>query len=721
MKKLFLLLVIVLFANSSYSQTIHHNLKVDVNIQSNTIDVIDSLKLPVDLLKNSNEVIFYLNNKLKLKSLNKHFKIVKSDTEDVDSNRAVTLTKYSIKFPDTDDKFLLIPIQYEGIIKHEIVEGAAEYARGFSETSGIVFEKGVYLAGSTYWVPNFEVSEMSTFELTATIDKDWNVVSQGERVENELSGDKMTIKYVSPHPMDEIYFIAAKWTEYSQQHGNVLVQAFLRTPDKELADRYLNVTADYIRLYQDLIGEYPYTKFALVENFWETGYGMPSFTLLGETVIRFPWILHSSYPHELLHNYWGNSVFVDYSTGNWCEGITVYMADHLIKEKQGSAGEYRRNTLQKYTDYVNEENDFPVSEFLSRHNSAEEAVGYGKSMMFNEMLRSKVGDDNFKKSYAKFYNDNKFRKASFSDIKNSFEEVSGEDLTAFFDQWISRTGAPTIELSDISVKEQRKKFSIKFKLSQTQDEDIFDLIIPVVYYLEGENNAIVENIIFNKRAELFTMTFDKKPLKIEIDPQFNVFRRLDRNETPTSLSQVMGSKNGIIILPKESKYLKEYEDLANMWNQTQQAQGKTLKLVYDSDIESLPTNKTAWILGFENKFAEAVQISKEYYEYFSEETATKITTAKESGSLIYTLSNPNNKDLTIGFIATNNPVALKSLSRKLLHYGKYGYLAFEGDDATNTLTGSFPVINSPLVYKFKYNGTTPKIDAKLEVRKALVY
>ena len=298
MKNLLLLLVLVLLANSSYSQIIHHNLTVDVNIQSNTIDVIDSLKLPVDLFENSGEAAFYLNNNLKLNSIDKRFKIVKSDTEDVDSNRAVTLTKYSIKFPETDDKFLLIPIQYEGIIKHEIVEGAAEYARGFSETSGIVFEKGVYLAGSTYWVPNFEVSEMSTFELTATIDKDWNVVSQGERVENELSGDKMTIKYVSPHPMDEIYFIAAKWTEYSQQHGNVLVQAFLRTPDKELADRYLNVTADYIRLYQDLIGEYPYTKFALVENFWETGYGMPSFTLLGETVIRFPWILHSSYPKQ---------------------------------------------------------------------------------------------------------------------------------------------------------------------------------------------------------------------------------------------------------------------------------------------------------------------------------------------------------------------------------------------------------------------------------------
>lgn len=721
MKNLLLLLGVVLITNFSFSQTIHHNMTVDVDVQSNTIDVVDTMKLLIDKLSNSEKIIFYLNNNLKLKSLDEKIKIIEFETEDIDSSRAVTLKKYSIQFPKTDDKFILIPIRYTGIIKHEIIEGTAEYARGFSETSGIVFDKGVYLAGSTYWVPNFENFEMSTFELNVKIDKDWNVVSQGTRVINELVDDKMTIKYVSQHPMDEIYLIAAKWIEYSLQHENVLVQAFLRTPNEALAQRYLKVTSDYIKLYQDLIGDYPYTKFSLVENFWETGYGMPSFTLLGEKVIRFPWILHSSYPHELLHNYWGNSVFVDYKTGNWCEGITVYMADHLIKEKQGLAGDYRRNSLQKYTDYVNEENDFPVSKFLSRNNSAEEAVGYGKSMMFNEMLRHRVGDDNFKKSYTKFYDDYKFKKASFNDIRTSFEKITGQDLKSFFEQWINRKGAPTIVLSDVSVKEENGKFIRKFKLSQTQKENIFDLLIPIASYFEGDTDVVIENINFNTREKNFTMTFDKRPLKIEIDPQFNVFRRLDRKEVPTSISQVMGSRNGIIILPKESDKLKDYEDLANMWSQIQQSQGKVLKLVYDNDIESLPSDKTAWVLGFENKFAETVQIPNEYEDYFTDEISSKISTAKETGSLIYTLSNPNNPTLTIGFLATNSSAAIKSLSRKLLHYGKYGYLAFEGEQATNTLKGVFPIIDSPLNHRFKYDGKLPKIEAKLKARKALAY
>ena len=95
MKKLFMLFAVVLYANFSYAQTIHHNLTVDVNIKANTIDVVDTMNLPLILFKNSEVVIFYLNNNLEIKSLNKQFEIVKLDAEDIENSRAVTLTKYA--------------------------------------------------------------------------------------------------------------------------------------------------------------------------------------------------------------------------------------------------------------------------------------------------------------------------------------------------------------------------------------------------------------------------------------------------------------------------------------------------------------------------------------------------------------------------------------------------------------------------------------------------
>ncbi len=138
-------------------------------------------------------------------------------------------------------------------------------------------------------------------------------------------------------PTEEIYVIAAAFTEYEFDAGAVKAMAFLREKDDALANRYLETTAQYLEMYRKLIGPYPYGKFALVENFWETGYGMPSFTLLGSQIIRFPFILHSSYPHELLHNWWGNGVFVDFESGNWCEGLTAYMADHWSPNSEARA------------------------------------------------------------------------------------------------------------------------------------------------------------------------------------------------------------------------------------------------------------------------------------------------------------------------------------------------------------------------------------------------
>ena len=67
--------------------------------------------------------------------------------------------------------------------------------------------------------------------------------------------------------MEEIYLIAAEFTEYSVQADDVEVLAYLRTPDSNLATKYMDATERYLNLYEPLIGTYPFSKFALVENF----------------------------------------------------------------------------------------------------------------------------------------------------------------------------------------------------------------------------------------------------------------------------------------------------------------------------------------------------------------------------------------------------------------------------------------------------------------------
>ncbi|MFT7486374.1 MAG: aminopeptidase N, partial [Candidatus Paceibacteria bacterium] len=383
-----------------------------------------------------------------------------------------------------------VQLTYSGAFDYGLSDQKEEYTRGFRETVGILGDEGVYLSGASAWTPSFS-DDLITFDLDIESVPGWHVISQG----NGQSGDgDGKAHWSSGGELEQVYLVGGKLNRWSQGAGSIEALVYLHADEEPLATKYLETTARYIEMYRSLIGPYPYEKFALVENFWETGYGMPSFTLLGEQIVRFPFILHSSYPHEILHNWWGNSVFVDYDSGNWCEGLTAYMADHLVQEQRGAGAIYRRGTLQKYRDYVKEGRDFPLEEFTSRHDGATEAVGYGKSLMGFHMLRRTLGDEFFRAGLADFYRSNRGRRASFDDIRLSMEgrmelerqEFFGEpSLTAFFAQWLKRSGAPKLELSSLDSFPVAGGFEIKLEISQVQKAPVFQLRLPIAIQTEA--------------------------------------------------------------------------------------------------------------------------------------------------------------------------------------------------------------------------------------------
>ncbi|MBK6347846.1 MAG: M20/M25/M40 family metallo-hydrolase [Bacteroidales bacterium] len=589
-----------------------------------------------------------------------------------------------------------------------------DYARGFSESPGIIDDSGIYLAGSTHWVPSFNETPI-TYKLTTVLPSGWRSVSQGERTTEKVSGEWHTDTWECKTPQEEIFLIGARFNEYSHKmNSGIDAMAFMRTPDETLAGKYLDVTEQYMDMYQKLLGPYPYTKFALVENFWETGYGMPSFTLLGEKVIRFPFILHSSYPHELLHNWWGNSVYVDFDKGNWCEGITAYGADHLISEQRGQGEDYRRSTLQKFTNVVDETNDFPVSKFSSRRDAATEAIGYGKSMMMWHMLRRQVGDENFKKGFALFYNNFKFKKASFDDIRTSFETVSGTTLQPFFNQWLSRTGAPEIAINEAKFNKVNDKFQVLISLQQKQKTAAFNVDIPVLVATEKRTEAFV--VKMTDKTQDFEFSLAGEPLKLAVDPQYDVFRILDPMEVPPTWSKILASKENLVILPSKADESKKllYKDFIDQWKAMD---NDHFEVIYDNELSTLPSDKTNWILGFENKFADRINtaIAGTHSSLQGDSVIFQNkATVKKNHSFVLTIYNDQNTEFNLAFIALDNRVAIEGLIRKLPHYGKYSYLGFEGDEPVNIAKGEWPVLNSPLIKIFNSSAQSLNLIQKRE-------
>ena len=593
-----------------------------------------------------------------------------------------------------------VVLRYRGVIRHELSTSGEEYQRSFSETPGSIGPDGVFLAGTSYWLPAFG-EQLVTFSLeVGGLTPPWDVVSQGRRTRHELAADgTRTTAWRLEQPTEEVYLVAGPWHEYAEQAGDVEVLAFLRQDDPALAGRYLQATRRYLKLYESMLPPYPYRSFALVENFWETGYGMPGFTLLGPRIIRFPWIITSSYPHELLHNWWGNSVFVDFDGGNWCEGLTAYLADHLFAEQRGEAATYRRATLKKYSDFVSSGNDFPLVEFRSRRSAASEAVGYGKSLMIYHMVRRAIGDEAFLEAMSRFFEDHLFQRASFDELAEAVETVTGGDWRPFFASWTGRAGAPRLEIKDVEVVPSgsaERPWTVRLALRQSQAEEPFTFTVPVAVTVEGRAEALWVEAGSCHRDCVLEIPCPARPLRLDVDPAFDVMRRLDPSEVPPALSTVFGAVNPFFVLPAAAPEAEQaaWRELAAAW-----AEPAEPRIVLDSELSEMP-EVAAWILGWSNRFS--AEVASRLGEQGVALDGDRLLLSGESfppgdRSVVLVARSAADPADAIGWVAAGPVAAVPGLARKLPHYTRYSYLAFTGDEPENVAKGMWQPLASPLV------------------------
>ncbi len=667
---LLLLLLTSLFpaAQAQQSHIIHHDLEVWLTPETGSIRVEDHITLPDALTS----VEFNLHANLNPAATTPGATL--SLTKKLES--ALPVERYQLQLSQPGRE---ITIQYAGRIHHPLTTLSQGYSGGRETSPGLISTQGVFLSIGSYWFPVIENSLLS-FTLKIHLPDGWSAISQGEPLADD-DGWQESI------PQDDIYLIAAPYHLYTQATPVAVALVYLRSDDPQLAETYLAATSRYLSLYQDLLGEYPYSKFALVENFWESGYGMPSFTLLGPRVMRLPFIIHSSYPHEILHNWWGNGVYVDYASGNWSEGLTTYLADHLLKEQQGKGASYRRNSLQSYADYVAKSDDFPLSGFRGHHGEISQAVGYAKSMMFFHMLRMQLGDRIFIQGLRHFYTNNRFRHAGFKELQQSFEAVSKQQLDGVFEQWIRRSGAPALKLNNANVSKTEAGYRLTAQLQQRQPEASYQLQVPIFIHIEGSEEPLQRTLVMDKRNLEIDLLLQQRPLRLSIDPRFDLFRRLDPGETPATLGQLFGAHKLTIVLPSNaSKPAKEsYRSLAESWSKGQSG----IEIRWDNQLEQLPDDRFIWVFGAENRFTPL-------FDSFVNRLPGNRNQKTEQNSIAVSRRHPRNPQISIALLIIQPLQAAPGIARKLPHYSRYSYVLFEGEEPSMQLKGQWQTSNSGL-------------------------
>ena len=414
-----------------------------------------------------------------------------------------------------------------------------------SETAGHIGMEGVYLSGESRWYPDVSGS-FGTYRVTAQVPLGWTVVASGRKEGETANSGKTSSIWIVQDQSEAFTLVANKFVTTSREWKSptgqrVELQTHFFPDNAGLADEYLDATARYLEAYVGILGSYPFDKFAVVENFFASGLGLPSFTLLGSGSIKRHYIQPYALGHEIVHSWIGNSVFNRDDHGNWVEGMTTYLANyywHEVTQDVPQAFEQRRMMLDGYNLYVRPETDYAVSQFLRKHDEKDNAIGYQKSAFVFHLLRQAIGDEPFWRGVKTFVSSYRNRPADWKSIEEVFARESGQDLRWFFEQWVEQPGAPRVSLRDAHarlMKGEGGEEAWRLTVQIEQAEKSFRMTIPLRIVMK-ESTDIKSITLSRSRTNVAELVLPSQPLRVELDPQLMTFRRLTRHQLPPMLN-----------------------------------------------------------------------------------------------------------------------------------------------------------------------------------------
>jgi len=595
--------------------------------------------------------------------------------------------------PPQQNAEIRVSILYAGIFDDPIPVRPVNTDNPGYGVTGTISAKGSFLLPGAGWYPEL-LGSRPTYRVTVSAPAGMIAVTAGRSLGHKTENGKTVSGWEVNYPVQGLALSAARYIVEEKSLGRVTAATYLLPQNEHLAASYLNATAGYIALYSDLFGPYPFEKFAVVENFFPTGFGFPSYTLMGGSVLRLPFIVRTSLGHEIAHCWWGNGVYVDYAAGNWSEGLTTYVADYLYQEMESAeaAREYRRQWLRNFSTLVRPEDDFALSRFQSRKDPVTKAIGYDKAAMVFHMIRRVIGEENFWGSLRDIYRDRLFQPTSWSDLQRAFEARGQRSLQTFFDQWVYRPGAPRFQLESVSAVNTGNEWKVRGRINQA--EPFFSF--PLTLELETDQKPVVREIPVSGAMTAFELTCDGSPLKLSADPADNTMRWLYPSEIPPAVNSLKSAESVLTILSRNldpalekaartlvlSLGLKHNQFIAEGELSRQLLAENDLLLIGYPDAKDLLSRIPPLVVVHQKSFA----LGGSLYD-------------RPADAFFGVFDHPYAKSRIAALYMPLSSEYADVVAAKITHYGKYGYLVFQ--NGTNSAKGSWPVDASPLVYKWQ--------------------
>jgi aminopeptidase N len=142
---------------------------------------------------------------------------------------------------------------------------------------------------------------------------------------------------------------------------------------------------------------------------------------------------------------------------------------------------------------------------------------YQKGAWVLHMLRLQIGDEFFRKGIRQYYKEFQQSNAVTADLQRIMEQVSGQDLSKFFKQWLYTPGHPVVKATwryDVKTK------TIDLSVDQIQKDGLFEF--PLEIGIQRGSETVLEKVKIVGKSAKFSIKSEGKPLNIALDPNVNL-------------------------------------------------------------------------------------------------------------------------------------------------------------------------------------------------------
>lgn len=405
--------------------------------------------------------------------------------------------------------------------------------------------KQIWTQGETsnnaMWFPTFDSPNFrGTQEVFITVADSLQTLSNGRLVSSQKNQDgtrtdywkmeKSHAPYLTMVAIGEFEIIEDKWRDvplyyYTEKwHAPYAKDVFGKTPEMiEFYSTYLDYPYPWEKYAQIIVRDY--TSGAM-ENTSASVF-MEGLLVDKRSIQDHDW--EGIISHELFHQWFGNLMTAE-SWANLAmnESFADY-GEYLWLEHSKGKLEADQNIANEKTSYLREaqaKREPIIRYFYTSENDMFDSHSYAKGAVVLNMLRYHIGDEAFKITLQKYVKANAFKAVELDNLRLITEEVTGQDLTWFFNQWFMEAGHP-----ELDIEQMYQNGTLKMTITQTQDlrySPIYRLPLEVDIW---ENGKVTRHkFTLDKAEQIFEFKTEAKPELVVFDPSGYLLAQKNQDE-----------------------------------------------------------------------------------------------------------------------------------------------------------------------------------------------